>query len=213
VQYEGGRRDYRLHHLLWEAFYLHIAFPRHALFAHELMGDWDHLDNRDVEALSGAFMLCRAEVAREVGGLPEDVFVYHEDLSFCLRVRQAGWRIRYLGEVATLHHGGSAPQKLRSLGDVLEGEVRVRLIRERSGWLAGVLARLLMGFRSLVRLLLAAVGRLLPGMARLRKERPRAFSLRPHLLQLAWTVAPWSVRHLIPPRFVPTPRIFPPEAA
>ena len=213
IQFEAGRRDYRLHHLLWEAFYLHVLFPRHPLFAHQLMGDWDHFGSRDVEALLGAFMLCRAEVARGVGGLPEEVFVYHEDLSFCLRVRRAGWRIRYLGEVATLHHGGSAPQKLRSAGDVLEGEVRVRLIRERSGTLAGVLARCLMGFRSIVRLLLALGGRLVPGLGRLRRERPRAFSLRPHLLQLAWTVAPWSVRHLVPRAVIPRPRIYPAEPA
>ena len=87
IQYEGGRRDYRLRHLVWEAFYLHELFPRSALFAHQLMGDWDHHGRRDVEALLGAFMLARAEVARAIGGLPDEVFMFHEDLAFCLRAR------------------------------------------------------------------------------------------------------------------------------
>ena len=204
IQYEGGRRDYRLHHLLWEALYLHVLFQRHPLFAHELMGDWDHRGTRDVEAILGAFMMCRTGLARELGGLPEDVFLYHEDLSFCLRMRQRGWAVRYLGDVETLHHQGATTRNLRSPLNFLEGEVRVRLIRERSGALAGVAARALMVVRSLLRLCLAGVARLIPQVGPFRTLRavraqyPRAFAFQPHLFQLAWSVAPWSVHHLMP---------------
>jgi len=204
VQYEGGRRDYRLHHLVWEAFYLQVLFPSHPLFAHELMGDWDHRDERDVEAIIGAFMLCRTELAREIGGLPEDIFLYHEDLSFCLRIRQRGWRIRYLGEVETIHHHGATTSKLDSPLNFLEGEVRVRLIHERSGALAALAARGLMLFRSVMRLGIAGGMRLVPrvgpfrALEDLEARRPRAFAFRPHLFQLAWSVAPWTVRRLIP---------------
>ena len=198
TQYEGGRRDYRLRHLLWEAFYLHVLFPRHPLFAHQLMGDWDHLDERDVEAVSGAFMMVPADVARDVGGLPEDVFVYHEDLSLCLRVRRAGRRIRYLGTVTTLHHSGAGSRKLPLALGLLEGEVRVRLVRERSGRLAGAAARVLFGARAAARLAISVGARVWPGRRRLEAHRPAVLDSRKYLLHLLWSVHPGLVRRHMP---------------
>ena len=59
LQKECARRHYRLRHLLWEAFYLQIRFPDHPIFADQMMGSWDHEGRRDVEALTGAFMMVR----------------------------------------------------------------------------------------------------------------------------------------------------------
>jgi GT2 family glycosyltransferase len=197
VQLECARRDYRLRHLLYEAFYLHELFPR-SPFADQLMGRWDHLGTRDVEAISGAFMLVRGEVARALGGLPNEIFMYHEDLAFALRVRRAGWRIRYLGGVETVHYGGASRQRSTSPLSLLEGEVRVRLIRERGGPLRAALARPFFAFRSLARLGAAAVGRVLPGLGTLRRERSKAFDVRLHALHLLWAVAPSAAARRMP---------------
>ncbi len=198
VQYEGGRREYRVRHLLWEALYLNELFRTSPVFGHELMGDWDHRGTRDVEALVGAFMMARGDVARELGGLPGDLFMYHEDLAFCLRVRKAGWRIRYVGDVETLHHGGASTRKSPSPLAFLEGEVRVRLIRERSGALGGAAARAAFALRSLTRLTGALVASVLPGLDRLRDERPKAFAWRVHAFHLLWSVAPETARRHLP---------------
>jgi GT2 family glycosyltransferase len=198
VQYEGARRAYRLRHLVWEAFYLHELFPRSSLFAHQLMGEWDHRDTRDVEAILGAFMMVRADLARRLGGLPDDVFMFHEDLAFCLRVRAAGYRIRYVSEVETLHHGGASRVRASTPLSILEGEVRVRLLRERGGPVRAALARPLFAFRSAARLAGALIGRVVPGTARLRAVRPKAFDHRLHALHLAWAIAPAAVRRFMP---------------
>ena len=63
VQKECARRHYRLRHLIWEAFYLQVGFPDHPIFADQLMGSWDHEGRRDVEALTGAFMMVRRPLA------------------------------------------------------------------------------------------------------------------------------------------------------
>lgn len=198
VQLEGGRRAYRVRHILWEAFYLQEIFRTNPIFAHHVMGDWDHRGTRDVEALVGAFMMVRTEVARQLGGLPEELFMYHEDLAFCLRVRKAGWRIRYLGDVETLHHGGASTSRSPSPLSLLEGEVRVRLVRERGGALAGAAARAAFGVRSAVRLAGALVASPLPGLDRLRRERPKAFAWRVHAFHLLWSVAPDLARRSLP---------------
>lgn len=198
VQLECARRPYLLRHLLAETFYLHMLFPTSAVFAHHVMGDWDHEGSRDVEALCGAFLMVRRELALALGGLPEDLFMYHEDLSFCLRVRRAGWRIRYLGEWSTVHHWRQSSRKSSAALALLEGACKLRLIREAQGPLHAAVGRGVFAVRSLLRLVVAGAGALLPATSRVRTRYPRVFDARRHALQLAWALAPWTVRHLMP---------------
>ncbi|MCH7564709.1 MAG: glycosyltransferase family 2 protein [Gemmatimonadetes bacterium] len=198
VQYECARRAYRLTHLVWEAFYLHVIFPQNRVFAHQLMGDWDHTGVRDVEAISGAFFMARREVFQAVARVPDTVFMYHEDLSLCLKIRERGWRIRFRGDVSTVHHHGRSAGRSSLALHLLEGPVRVLLIQERVGRLGGAVARVLFAFRGGVRLVLSVVGRLIPGAGRLRRERPKAFDPRVHLDQIVWALLPWVVRDRMP---------------
>jgi hypothetical protein len=198
TQLESARRHYRLRDLLSEALWFHMLFPRSPTFNHHLMAEWDHLGDRDVEAISGAFMLARREVVEAVGGLPEDVFMYHEDLSFCLRVQRAGWRIRYLGGVTTVHYSGRSATRSPARLYLLEGVVKVRLIREAQGAAMGAAARAVFGLRSLVRLVLVSILTVVPGLGRLKRRYPKVFHLQKHFLQLVWSVAPWAVRPMLP---------------
>ena len=50
----------------------------------------------DVDAVNGAFMLCRAEAVRDVGLLDEGYWLYMEDLDWCRRFWGAGWKVFYL---------------------------------------------------------------------------------------------------------------------
>lgn len=197
VQYESARRDYTVSMLVWESLWLHMLRPHHPRFAAHLMGDWDHRGNRDVEAISGAFMMVRRSVAQQLGGLPQDVFMYHEDLSFCLCVRRAGWRIRFLGDVETMHHCGQSSKRSNARLGLLEGEVKVRLVREKYGVLHAAAARGVLTARSVLRIGVAVVG-YMPGLGRVRERYPRVFHLQAHALLLAWCLAPALVRPLMP---------------
>lgn len=195
LQPECARRDYRLRHMLFETFWLHELFPRNRIFGDQRMTWWDHRGRRDVEAVSGAFLMVRREAAEAVGGMPEELFMYHEDQSFCLRVRRAGWRVRFVGDARAVHRAGASTAKRERPLPVLRGEYRVLLIREKQGAVAAALARILWLFRSLLRLAVAAAGRLAPGSERLRRRHPRVFDLEDHAWNLAWTAAPgWTKR-------------------
>lgn len=69
----------------------------------------------DVEALNGAFMLVRRAALDSVGGLDESYWMYAEDLDWCVRFREAGWRIVYDGTVTALHVKGACAGRRRSL--------------------------------------------------------------------------------------------------
>lgn len=63
----------------------------------------------EVDAVNGAFMLCRAEAGQEVGLLDEGYWLYMEDLDWCHRFWDAGWKVVYEPAGTALHvKGGSS---------------------------------------------------------------------------------------------------------
>ena len=63
----------------------------------------------EVDAVNGAFMLCRTAAVREVGLLDEGYWLYMEDLDWCHRFRDAGWKVFYEPAGTALHvKGGSS---------------------------------------------------------------------------------------------------------
>jgi GT2 family glycosyltransferase len=187
IQYDGARRTYHVGDLMFEILYLHVLFPRSPFFRRHLYGDWDHRGMRDVEAVCGAFMMTPRALAVAIGGLPEDVFMYHEDLSFCLRVFRMGYRIRYCGDVAIVHHGGQSSGRSGARFGLLEIESKYRYVEEADGQGWASIARVLLLMRAVVRLGICAAGTVLP--QRLQCRYPRVFDWRTHGLQLYWCVA------------------------
>jgi hypothetical protein len=63
----------------------------------------------EVDAVNGAFMLCRRAAVREVGLLDEGYWLYMEDLDWCHRFWDAGWKVFYEPAGVALHvKGGSS---------------------------------------------------------------------------------------------------------
>ena len=63
----------------------------------------------EVDAVNGAFMLCRAEAVRDVGLLDEGYWLYMEDLDWCRRFWERGWKVFYEPAAVALHiKGGSS---------------------------------------------------------------------------------------------------------
>jgi N-acetylglucosaminyl-diphospho-decaprenol L-rhamnosyltransferase len=60
----------------------------------------------DIAWVSGASMIARRSVMREVNGFDERFFLYGEDLDLCLAVRNAGWTIGYIPMAMVVHWGG-----------------------------------------------------------------------------------------------------------
>ncbi len=61
------------------------------------------LSRRDIAYASGAGMLVRASLVREIGFLDEELFAYHEDLEYSWRARLAGRRVRLAPDSVVYH--------------------------------------------------------------------------------------------------------------
>ncbi|TSC88362.1 MAG: glycosyl transferase [Microgenomates group bacterium Gr01-1014_16] len=62
----------------------------------------------EIDALTGAFALIRKTAGDQVGWLDEDYFWNGEDLDFCYKLKEKGWKIMYIPDVKITHFKGSS---------------------------------------------------------------------------------------------------------
>lgn len=86
-------------------------FPTSKLFGRYNLTYLDPDETYEVEAISGSFMFFRQEIIDKVGYLDESFFMYGEDLDWCFRTREAGWKIYYLPETKIIHFKGESSKK------------------------------------------------------------------------------------------------------
>jgi len=125
---------------------------------------WDGTTERQVDWVSGCFILVRGNVLKSIGGFDEQFFYYYEDMDLCRRIWQAGKPIVYVPDAKITHLGGqSTKARFSPLPFVLDSHVTRFLYYykyygrqgvRRARWItfASVLLRLLgFGLRQLVR--------------------------------------------------------------
>jgi hypothetical protein len=106
----GGRRAVPTP---WRSFVRAFGLHRFSAYWPHLFFDF-HLhkqplpnDPLGVEAISGALMLARREAMQTVGPWDEDYFLHCEDLDWCMRFRQKGWKILFVPDAPVLHYKGA----------------------------------------------------------------------------------------------------------
>ncbi len=69
----------------------------------------------EVENISGACLMLRREAVEQIGFLDEEFFMYFEDMDYCLRLQNAGWKMYYLPQGEIIHLvGRSSAGRMRS---------------------------------------------------------------------------------------------------
>lgn len=93
---------------LVRALALDTVGPVKKLVKSQLMTDFHHDDIADVDVLNGWFWVARREAVDQVGPLDEQFFMYGEDVDWCRRFHQAGWRIVFYPAASAVHFGGAS---------------------------------------------------------------------------------------------------------
>ena len=78
------------------------------------LGFYEHQDligARPMDWVSGCALMVRRRLVESVGPLDADVFMYCEDVDWCLRISKAGWPVWYVPSVVVLHYGGQSMKK------------------------------------------------------------------------------------------------------
>lgn len=66
----------------------------------------------DVDWVEGSFLLTRKGLWQKLGGMDEGYFMYVEDVDYCKRVRDAGFKVVYYPSLSFLHYGGYTNNRL-----------------------------------------------------------------------------------------------------
>jgi GT2 family glycosyltransferase len=93
------------------AFGISKLFPTKPRFNQYQLGYLDPDKDYPVDCLVGAFMMVRKAVIDEIGLLDEDFFMYGEDIDWCYRIKQGGWRIYYYPHTHIVHHKGASSRR------------------------------------------------------------------------------------------------------
>lgn len=81
-------------------------FPQSKLFSGYTLGHLDLKETHEIDAAVGAFMLVGRSAGDEINWWDEDYFFYGEDIDFCYKLKEKGWKIYFVPDVSVLHHKG-----------------------------------------------------------------------------------------------------------
>ncbi len=98
----------------------------------------------DVDWVTGACMLVRREVIEQVGGMDEGYFMYSEELDWCRRIRQKGWRVVYLPHAQVMHHVGKSSEQAVTARHINFQRAKLRYFRKYHGRLVAAGLRILL---------------------------------------------------------------------
>ncbi len=85
---------------------LERLFPKTKLFGGYFLGYGDLTTEHEIDLCIAHFMLVKKKVINIVGLWDEKFFVYGEDVDYCYRIKQAGWKIMYLPQYTVTHLKG-----------------------------------------------------------------------------------------------------------
>jgi GT2 family glycosyltransferase len=85
---------------------------------------WHGDTERQVDWITGCFMLIRRQLLKHLGGFDERFFYYYEDMDLCRRIWAAGCSIIYTPEASITHlKGHSTNQRLSPVAFALDSQI------------------------------------------------------------------------------------------
>ena len=125
----------------FESTWLQPYAPRRLLERYYVLDQPDDA-TLDVDWVKGAALMARREAIEQVGLLDEGFFMYSEELDWCRRFREAGWRVVYLSTAQITHHEGKSSEQVLPARHIHFQTSKVRYFRKYHGRLAAQVLRL-----------------------------------------------------------------------
>lgn len=83
-------------------------FPNNPKFNGYFQSFADFSTIHPVEVIAGSYMMMPMALCHQLNGWDEIYFFYGEDIDFCYRINQAGYKIIYYPEVEVIHYKGAS---------------------------------------------------------------------------------------------------------
>jgi GT2 family glycosyltransferase len=132
---------------------LRHLFPRAGVFGREKMVGWNRDTEREVDVVSGMFVLVRREAIEQVGLMDEAYFVYAEETDWCFRFKRAGWKCAFTPTARIIHlDGGSKSTDQISVRMFVQQQKSLLIFyKKQRGLLSWIVAKIVYIFSMLIR--------------------------------------------------------------
>ncbi len=97
---------------LWLTLKLNRLAPHAALWRKYLRDDFDYSRESAAEQIMGAAFMIKENLPAEIGFLDENFRVWFEEVDYCYRVRQAGYKVIYTPRGEVVHQGAVSFKQL-----------------------------------------------------------------------------------------------------
>jgi hypothetical protein len=120
----------------WRAFChfsgISILFPHSKLFNGYHLGFTGMDKTHEIESCSGAFLFVKREVGEQLGWFDTDYFWYGDDIDFCYRMHQAGYRILFVPYYSGIHFRGVTSGIKKHSSDISTASKETKLITQKA---------------------------------------------------------------------------------
>ncbi len=132
-------------------------------------------ETADVDWVTGACMMTRRDVVQVVGGMDEAYFMYSEELDWCRRIKEAGWRIVYLPAAQVTHYVGKSSEQAVTQRHINFNRAKLRYYRKYHGRFPTAVLRLYLLSSYLLQIFIEGFKGLIGHKRPLRWQRVRAY--------------------------------------
>lgn len=91
---------------------LHHLFQNLTALRKYLAKDFDSTKTQEVDQVMGAFFLIKYEVLKKIGLLDKNFYIWFEEVDYCKRVKNQGWKIYYTPEAKIIHYFAQSFQQI-----------------------------------------------------------------------------------------------------
>jgi N-acetylglucosaminyl-diphospho-decaprenol L-rhamnosyltransferase len=136
------RRFPRFRTALLEGTFLQQRFPDSGALKRYYVLDGSDSETQDVDWVVGACLLMRRTTLQEAGPLDERFFMYSEEMDWCYRAKELGWRVVYFPRAQVIHHEGKSSEQVMPVRHIQFQRSKVLFFKKYHGRFRGEILRL-----------------------------------------------------------------------
>lgn len=156
IQPSGGYLPNLVRVFLWMSFLDDLPILKNILRPYHVEDKEFYTHQRYLDWVTGAFFLTRREVFEKVGFFDPEMFMYVEEIDWCIRVKKAGYKVVFNPSACIVHYRG-ASTKRRKAGILEEYQgLKYFFSKYKAGWQFPLL-RLFLKFGAWARLFLFGI--------------------------------------------------------
>lgn len=149
-------------------------------YAVRLLADYEYADisagtTHKADWVQGSCLMARREVYGKIGGLDTGYVMFFEEMDWCKRAADAGFKTVYLGSAQIVHYGGASTDQIGARKHIYYNESKLRYFRKVYGggfaWILRVFLLVVYGWQMALEWTKGVLG----SQRSLRRERVNAY--------------------------------------